>query len=71
MEQRQEPILTDKQKCTRGVSIGCAVVEDANSNCCRFWMRMHLKKNKHNLLHLGIENFAQHYFFYGLKKNFA
>lgn len=52
MEQRQEPILTDKQKRTRGVSIGCAVVEDANSNCCRFWMRMHLKKKSTQLVAL-------------------
>lgn len=30
------------EDCTRGVSIGCAVVEDANSSCCRLWIRMHL-----------------------------
>jgi len=23
---------------TRGVSIGCAVVEDAKSSCCRLWI---------------------------------
>lgn len=27
---------------TRGVSIGCAVVEDAKSSCCILWIRLHL-----------------------------
>lgn len=29
---------------TRGVNIGWAVVEEANSNCCKLWMRVHLKE---------------------------
>lgn len=27
---------------TRGVNIGCAVVDDAKSSCCKLWIRVHL-----------------------------
>lgn len=44
--------------CTRGVKIGCAVVEDANSNCCRLWIRVHLfiiSSGKHEIQSIKFE----------------
>lgn len=32
----------DDEDPTLGVRIGCAVVEDANSSCCKLWIRVHL-----------------------------
>jgi len=38
--------LVTENYFTQGVNMGCAVVEDAKSSCCRFWIWVHLRNRE-------------------------
>lgn len=57
----------NEKSYTRAVSIGCAVVDDANSSCCKLWIRVHLtddqtEKQKISEAYKKLKVFAQYYY---------